>query len=77
MPHSRVASNDGAAVDLAQPPGDIVVLSAADTEIACLAAACGSLDAERFPSVRLASLLQLGHPLSVDLYVEKTLTQPG
>ena len=26
-----------------------------------------------FPSLRLASLLQLGHPLSVDLYVDKTL----
>ena len=66
---------DGAAVDLAQPPGDIVVLSAADTEIACLAAAFAGFDAERFPSVRLASLLQLTHPLSVDLYVEKTLAQ--
>ena len=63
---------EGAAVDLAQPPGDIVVLSAADSEIACLAAARGSFD-EQFPSVRLASLLQLGHPLSVDLYVEQTL----
>ncbi|MFO1126920.1 MAG: cobaltochelatase subunit CobN [Rhodospirillales bacterium] len=64
---------EGAAVDLAQPPGDIVVLSAADTEIACLAAARGHFDPEPFPSVRLASLLQLTHPLSIDLYVEKTL----
>ncbi|MFO1155016.1 MAG: cobaltochelatase subunit CobN [Rhodospirillales bacterium] len=66
---------DGAAIDLAQPPGEIVVLSAADTEIACLAAAFAFFDAARFPSVRLANLLQLGHPLSVDLYVEKTLAR--
>jgi cobaltochelatase CobN len=28
-----------------------------------------------FPSVRLTSLLALGHPASVDLYVERTLCQ--
>ena len=32
----------GEAVDLGQTPGDIVVLSAADTELACLAAAAGA-----------------------------------
>ncbi len=60
------------AVDLGQTPGDIVVLSAADTEIACLAAAQARRLAEdaAAPSLRLASLLQLGHNLSVDLYVE-------
>jgi cobaltochelatase CobN len=66
---------DGAeAIDLQQSPGDIVFLSTADSEIACLAAARARLasDAE-FPSLRLASLLQLGHPLSVDLYVDKVL----
>ena len=61
------------AVDLGQSPGDIVVLSAADTELACFAAARERLDAPRFPSLRLASLLHLGHNLSVDLYVEKTI----
>lgn len=63
---------DGVAVDLDQPPGDIVVLSAADSELACLAAARGNLG-DSFPSVRLASLLQLNHPMSVDLHIEKTL----
>lgn len=63
---------DGVAVDLDQPPGDIVVLSAADSELACLASACTHLG-ETFPQVRLASLLQLTHPMSVDVYVEKTL----
>ncbi|MEI7600244.1 MAG: cobaltochelatase subunit CobN [Aestuariivirga sp.] len=64
---------DGAAeaVDLAQSPADIIVLSAADSELASLARAH-----DRAPcSLRLANLLQLQHPLSVDLYVEKTLSQ--
>ncbi|MDO8607823.1 MAG: cobaltochelatase subunit CobN [Phaeospirillum sp.] len=59
--------SDGAeAVDLGQTAGDVVVLSAADTELACLAAAHagGSF------TLRLANLLRLGHHMSVDLYVE-------
>ena len=64
--------DDGsAAVDLGQTAGDMVVLSAADTEIACLAAAQARLVADgEQPSLRLANLLRLGHHLSVDLYVE-------
>lgn len=64
-----------AAVDLAQSAGDIIVLSAADTELACLAAARSRIDEPAFPSLRLASLLKLGHNLSVDLYVENTITR--
>lgn len=60
------------AVDLAQTPADIVVLSAADTELAGFSAAVAALG-ENAPSVRLASLLALGHPYSVDLYVENTV----
>ena len=58
-----------AAVDLAQTPGDIVVLSAADTEIACLATAQRARveTAAAVPSLRLANLMRLGHNLSVDL----------
>jgi cobaltochelatase CobN len=62
----------GGAIDLGQTPGDIVVLSAADTELACLAAA-QARRAPGAPSLRLANLLQLGHPLSVDLYVEQVV----
>ncbi|MEX0852631.1 MAG: cobaltochelatase subunit CobN, partial [Bauldia sp.] len=61
------------AVDLGQPPGDIVVLSAADSELATLARAA----AERgggAPSLRLANLGELGHPMSVDLYLDKTVS---
>ncbi len=63
------------AVDLGQSPGDIVVLSAADTELACLAAARARITAPHFPSLRLANLLQLGHNFSVDLYVEAVVAQ--
>src|SRR5271170_5918251 len=58
------------AVDLGQPPGDIVVLSFADSDLAGLAAAW---DAERaaLPSVRLAHLRDLRHPMSVDLWLER------
>ena len=59
-------------VDLEQTPGDIVVLTAADTEIAALAAAKADL-ADAVPSLRLASLLQLTHPYSVDLHITRTL----
>src|SRR5579864_4633176 len=60
------------AVDLGQTAAEIVVLSAADTELACLAAAQKALigrDPAR-PSLRLANLLRLKHNLSVDLYAE-------
>src|SRR6478752_1472705 len=57
------------AVDLGQPPGEIVVLSFADSDLAGLAAAW---EAERtvLPSVRLAHLRDLKHPMSVDLWID-------
>ncbi len=70
-------SDGSAAVDLGQTPADIVVLSAADSEIACLAAAQRRLAESEgdAPGLRLASLLKLGHNYSVDLYVEQVLSQ--
>lgn len=61
-----------AAVDLGQTPADIVILSAADSELACLARAVAQERAS-LPSPRLANLLRLGHPLSVDLYLEQVV----
>ena len=61
------------AVDLGQTPGDIVVLSAADTELSLLARARARIEDEEFPSLRLASLLHLGHNMSVDLYVDTVI----
>src|SRR5207253_1565642 len=65
-------ADGSAAVDLAQTPGDIVVLTAADTEIALLAAAQARRKAEDpgAPSLRLAPVMRLGHNFSVDLYME-------
>ena len=60
--------------DLGQEPADIVVLSAADSDLAAFGAAYATLAGD-FPSVRLTNLLALGHPASVDLYVERTLCQ--
>src|SRR5271169_3479935 len=67
-----VIADGSAAVDLAQTPGDIVVLSSADTELALLAAAGTRRRAQNptAPSLRLASILRLGHNFSVDLYME-------
>ena len=64
---------DGAAeaVDLKQSPADIVVLSAADSEIAALARA---YDTGKYPTLRLANFLHLQHNFSVDLYLDKTLS---
>ncbi|MBD8554739.1 cobaltochelatase subunit CobN [Rhizobium sp. CFBP 8762] len=58
------------AIDLGQSPGDILFLSAADTELSSIAAAQHG----RFGSrLRVASLMTLSHPLSVDTYVERTV----
>jgi cobaltochelatase CobN len=67
-------SNGDEAIDLDQSPGDIVILTVADSELACFAGAAALLPAGA-PSVRLANLLQLMHPYSVDLYVEKVIAK--
>jgi cobaltochelatase CobN len=58
------------AVDLAQPPGDIAVLSFADSDLAGLAAAW-EVERAALPSVRLAHLRDLRHPMSVDLWIDR------
>ncbi|NKL32408.1 cobaltochelatase subunit CobN [Rhizobium leguminosarum bv. viciae] len=58
------------AIDLGQTPGDILFLSAADSELAAIAAAHRERDGPY--SLRLASLMSLKHPMSVDTYVERT-----
>ena len=62
---------DGA-VDLGQTPADVVVLSFSDSDLSALAAVW-SEEPTRFPSLRLASLKQLRHPMSVDLYIERVI----
>jgi len=64
-------AESGEAVVLGQTPADILFLSAADTELAVLAGAHNS-HAVNKPDLRLVNLMQLGHPMSVDSYIERT-----
>src|ERR1700688_1784364 len=57
-------------IDLGQPPGALVVLSFADSDLAGIAAAW-ALERDALPSVRLAHLRDLRHPMSVDLWIER------
>jgi cobaltochelatase CobN len=57
------------AIDLGQSPADVVVLSFSDSDLSGIAAAWKK-DRGTLPSLRLASLKQLRHPMSVDLYVD-------
>lgn len=57
-------------VDLGQPAGDVAILSFADSDLAGLAAAW-ALERDALPSVRLAQLRDLRHPMSVDLWIER------
>jgi cobaltochelatase CobN len=59
--------------DLGQTPADLVVISAADTELSALSAARSEMDAP--PTLRLASLMHLNHPMSVDLHIEACATK--
>ena len=62
-----------AAVDLGQSPGDIVVLSFTDSDLFSVANAYRAETG--LPSLRLAKLAQLRHPMSVDLYVDAVIAQ--
>ncbi|MDV2986328.1 UNVERIFIED_CONTAM: cobaltochelatase subunit CobN [Methylobacteriaceae bacterium AG10] len=62
-----------AAVDLGQTPGAIVFLSFTDTDLAAVARAHAAEPG--LPSLRLAKLAQLRHPMSVDLYVDAVIAR--
>jgi cobaltochelatase CobN len=70
LPTSEVRLDDGEdAVDLALPPGDLVVLSFSDSDLSALAAAAPDSGL----GLRLVPLRRFRHPLSIDLLIEKTL----
>ena len=60
------------ATDLGQTPADLVFLSFSDSDLGSLASAWTAMG-ERRPSLRLANLARLRHPMSVDLYVEQVI----
>lgn len=61
-------------MDLGQDPADLVVLSYSDSDLGAFAAGWRR-GRDSLPSLRLANLVALRHPLSVDTYVERTLSQ--
>ncbi|NIZ14908.1 cobaltochelatase subunit CobN [Phaeobacter sp. HF9A] len=58
--------------DVGQTPGDLVVLSFSDSDLGAFSAGWHRA-AGKLPSTRLANLVALKHPLSVDVYAEQTL----
>src|ERR1700743_2050261 len=62
------------AVDLGQDPADLVVLSFSDSDLSAFAAGWRR-GRKSLPSLRLANLIALRHPLSVDTYIDRTLSQ--
>ncbi|CAA2106568.1 cobaltochelatase subunit CobN [Variovorax paradoxus] len=71
----RFVEDDSVVTRLDQTPGDIVVLSSADTTLALLAAARTALAVTDpgYPSLRLANLMYLRQPASLDLYIDEVL----
>ena len=60
-------------VDLGQTPADVVIISAADTELAALSDARAEM--VNPPSLRLANMMHLTHPMSVDLHLDDCATK--
>jgi len=67
-------SDEEGIIDLDQSAADIVILSAADSALAALAASVQLLPSD-FPSVRLANWMQILKPAAYDLYEDKVLSQ--
>jgi cobaltochelatase CobN len=61
-------------IDLEQSPADLVVLSFSDSDLGAFAAGWHRSDGD-LPTLRLANLTALKHPLSVDTYIEQTLVR--
>ncbi|MDB5659030.1 MAG: cobaltochelatase subunit CobN, partial [Cypionkella sp.] len=61
--------------DLGQTPAELVVLSFSDSDLGAFAAGWhrANQGAAKLPSLRLANLVALQHPMSVDTYVQQTL----
>jgi cobaltochelatase CobN len=57
-------------IDLRQSPGEMAVLSFADSDLTGLAAAW-AIERDALPSLRLAHLRDLRHPMSVDLWIDR------
>ena len=69
---SYAIDETGQPFDLGQTPAELIVLSFSDSDLGAFAAgwhrAKGTL-----PTLRLANLVALRHPMSIDMYIERTL----
>ncbi|MGH6816887.1 MAG: cobaltochelatase subunit CobN [Hyphomicrobiaceae bacterium] len=61
------------AEDVGLAPADVAMLSFSDSDLTAMASAWRSWPEQQRPSLRLANLARLRHPMSVDLFVERTL----
>ncbi len=71
---SHSLDENDAAVDLGQSPADMVFLSFADTDLAA-AAAGWRQHQDSLPTMRLANIGKLRHPLSVDVYMDDVISK--
>ena len=63
--------------DVGQDPADLVVLSFSDSDLGAFTAGFERMRRvgnTAHPTVRLANIIALKHPVSVDTYVERTLS---
>ena len=64
--------------DPGQDPADLVVLSFSDSDLGAFTAGyerASKVGSSAHPTLRLANIIALKHPVSVDTYVERTLSQ--
>ncbi|MGC2409530.1 MAG: cobaltochelatase subunit CobN [Methyloceanibacter sp.] len=69
---TRALDEAETANDLGQSQADVVFLSFSDSDLGAIAAVWAANSGE-FPTLRLANLARLRHPMSVDLYVERVI----
>lgn len=69
---TRSLDEEEAAADLGQSPADLVFLSFSDSDLGAAATAWQAIGPER-PTLRLANLARLRHPMSVDLYAAQVI----
>jgi cobaltochelatase CobN len=71
---TRSLDEEQEAIDLGHDPADLVFLSFADSDLGAAASAWLTMGEGR-PTLRLANLASLRHPMSVDLYAERVAAQ--
>lgn len=71
---TRSLDEDEAATDLGHSPADMVFLSFSDSDLGAAATAWQAMGLQR-PTLRLANLARLRHPMSVDRYIEQVVAR--